>query len=96
MSADISFLFRKTSINVLSRLVDGGKRFRELEGSASPAAISQRVRELEKLGLIKRNVTLHPGEPALLYYELTDHGRQFLEMYNNIVILIQQRQKLIM
>lgn len=61
---------------IVVTLLDGPHYFRDL-GAAVPEMsdrlLSQRLRELEREGLVERSV--HDGPPARVSYALTDTGR---------------------
>ena len=66
----------KWTLLILHNLMDGQKRFGELQratGGASPKVLTARLRELEELGLVTR--TVHPEIPPRVEYALTDAGR---------------------
>lgn len=68
----------KWTLPIIRDLVDGPRRFGELQrslGGASPKVISARLRELERLGLVTR--TVYPEVPPRVEYALTPHGRSF-------------------
>jgi len=61
---------------IVRELVFGPKRFRQLRGglrTVSPNVLSQRLRELERAGVVRREVLDPPASVAV--YELTDRGR---------------------
>lgn len=66
----------KWTLLILHNLMDGPKRFGELQriiGGASPKVLTARLRELEQLGLVTR--TAYPEIPPRVEYELTEQGR---------------------
>ena len=66
----------KWTLVVLHYLMDGAKRFSDLERripAASPKMLTMRLRELEGLGLLTR--TIHAEVPPRVEYELTANGR---------------------
>lgn len=68
----------KWTLQIIRDLIDGPRRFSELERSlrgASPKVISARLRELERLGLVSR--AAYPEVPPRVVYSLTAHGRSF-------------------
>lgn len=68
----------KWTLQIIRDLIDGPRRFSELERSlrgASPKVISARLRQLEQLGLVSR--TAYPEVPPRVVYALTPHGRSF-------------------
>ncbi|MBI2324141.1 MAG: helix-turn-helix transcriptional regulator [Chloroflexi bacterium] len=68
----------KWTLSIIRDLVEGPRRFSELERSlhgASPKVISARLRELERLGMVSR--TVYPEVPPRVVYALTSQGRSF-------------------
>jgi DNA-binding HxlR family transcriptional regulator len=66
----------KWALVVLHYLMDGGKRFSDLQRhipAASPKMLTMRLRELEHLGLLTR--TIHAEVPPRVEYQLTAKGR---------------------
>jgi len=66
----------KWTLVVLHQLMDGPRRFSELQRlipAASPKMLTVRLRDLEQLGLLTR--TFHPEMPPRVEYELTPQGR---------------------
>jgi len=66
----------KWTLVILHNLMDGQKRFGEIQratGGASPKVLTERLRELEQLGLVTR--TVHPEIPPRVEYALTEAGR---------------------
>ena len=66
----------KWTLLILHNLMDGQKRFGQLQratGGASPKVLTARLRELEELGLVTR--TVHSEIPPRVEYALTDAGR---------------------
>jgi DNA-binding HxlR family transcriptional regulator len=57
-------------------LLNGPQRFGELESSLpiSGKLLSERLKELEKWGIVKRHV--YPEVPVRVVYELTERGKQ--------------------
>jgi DNA-binding HxlR family transcriptional regulator len=66
----------KWTLVVLHNLMDGPKRFSDLQRdipTASPKMLTARLRDLEQLGLLTR--TIHAEFPPRVEYELTVQGR---------------------
>lgn len=66
----------KWTLVVLHYLMDGPKRFSDLERhipAASPKMLTVRLRDLEQLGLLTR--TVHAEMPPRVEYQLTAQGR---------------------
>lgn len=73
-TADI--IEHKWATLIVRDLLGGKRRFSELERSLapiSPKVLSERLRELERHGLVRRQV--YPTVPPSTDYELTDLGR---------------------
>lgn len=69
---------------ILYQLLDGPQRFNEIE-SALPVSgrlLSERLKELEKEGLVERRV--YSEVPVRVEYSLTDKGRALEEAIRNI------------
>ncbi len=72
----LSIVGAKWTLVILHDLMDGPKRFGELERlipSASAKMLTERLRQLERHGLITR--TVFPQVPARVVYALTETGR---------------------
>lgn len=72
--------------NVLWHLRAGPRRFSELRLDIPPVSakvLSQRLRELEERGLIRRTVL--PTKPPSVEYELTTFGAELIPALNAIV-----------
>ncbi|HHW37016.1 MAG TPA: helix-turn-helix transcriptional regulator [Bacillales bacterium] len=61
---------------IISQLLVGPQRFGEMESSLpiSGKLLSERLKELEKWGVVTRNV--YPEIPVRIEYELTERGRE--------------------
>ncbi len=71
----LGVLGAKWSLVILHDLIEGPKRFGELQRlipAASPKMLTERLRELEAHGLLTR--TVHPEIPPRVEYALTDTG----------------------
>ena len=69
----------KWTMLVTYRLGDGAMRFSDLKRCAAPISskmLTQTVRELERFGMVSREVL--PTMPPSVEYQLTDLGRGFL------------------
>ena len=65
----------KWTILIVHNLLGGAKRFGELRsalGGVSSKMLAQRLRELERDGIVKRH--LYPEVPLRVEYELTEKG----------------------
>lgn len=72
----LSLVGAKWTLVVLHQLMDGPRRFSELQRlipAASPKMLTLRLRELEQLGLLTR--TIHAEMPPRVEYQLTKQGR---------------------
>jgi DNA-binding HxlR family transcriptional regulator len=72
----LSVVGAKWTLIVLHNLMDGPKRFSDLQRqipAASPKMLTVRLRELEQLGLLAR--TTHAVMPPRVEYQLTAQGR---------------------
>jgi DNA-binding HxlR family transcriptional regulator len=60
---------------IIHQLLDGPKRFNELESELkiSGKVLSEKLKEMEKLKIIKR--TVYPTTPVKIEYTLTDKGK---------------------
>jgi len=75
----------KWTLVVLHYLMDGAKRFSDLERripAASPKMLTMRLRELEGLGLLTR--TIHAEVPPRVEYELTANGRSLRPIISSL------------
>ena len=69
-------LGKRWSTQIVLALLDGKTRFSELKEAVAPISdtlLSERLKELEADGIIRRDVT--PSTPVLIEYRLTDQGR---------------------
>ena len=72
----LSLIGPKWTLLIIQVLLDGPRRFTEIERAledANPKMVSARLRELVTAGLISR--TYHPEVPPRVEYALTDRGR---------------------
>jgi DNA-binding HxlR family transcriptional regulator len=72
----LSVVGAKWTLVVLHYLMDGPKRFSDLQRhipTASPKMLTVRLRDLEQLGLLTR--TIHAEVPPRVEYQLTAQGR---------------------
>ena len=60
---------------IIHQLLDGPKRFNELESDLkiSGKVLSEKLKEMEKLKIVKR--TVYPTTPVKIEYTLTDKGK---------------------
>jgi DNA-binding HxlR family transcriptional regulator len=69
-------LGKRWSTQIVLALLDGKARFSELRDAVAPISdtlLSERLKELEADGIIRRDVT--PSTPVLIEYHLTEQGR---------------------
>jgi DNA-binding HxlR family transcriptional regulator len=68
-------LGRRGTFLIVRDLLEGQKRFSELQRSTSlpPRTLSMRLKELEQAGLVTR--TQYPEVPPRVEYNLTEHGK---------------------
>lgn len=70
---------------IIYRLLNGGpSRFKEIEASLpiSGRVLSERLKELEQTGIVKRDV--YPETPVRIEYSLTDKGRALKPILDDI------------
>ncbi|WP_066327351.1 winged helix-turn-helix transcriptional regulator [Anoxybacteroides amylolyticum] len=60
---------------IVSQLLEGKRRFSEIEASLpiSGKLLSERLKELEEAGIVERNV--YPETPVRIEYVLTEKGK---------------------
>jgi DNA-binding HxlR family transcriptional regulator len=71
----IDFLSGKWKLPILSSLIEGKKRFKEIERNMpgiSPRMLSKELRDLEMNKMITR--TVYSTIPATVEYEITEYG----------------------
>jgi len=76
----------KWTVLILHELCEGTKRFGELQLALvgiSPKTLSQRLKELEKAGIVKK--TVYPVVPLRVEYALTEKGKSLREIINKMV-----------
>jgi len=72
-----SLLERRWQLSILYAALTGALRFNEFAEAVagiSPRMLSERLRDLEAAGLVKRTVL--PTSPPTVEYRLTERGRQ--------------------
>lgn len=70
---------------IIKTLMCGKKRFSDIAETIpnmSARMLTERFKELEKAGIVKRNV--YPEIPVRIEYELTQKGRELQEVMNEI------------
>lgn len=71
----------KWKLRIIVALIDGNKRFNELQRliqGISAKVLSAELKDLELNGFVKRNV--HTGSPVVVEYELTDYSMTLSEV----------------
>ena len=79
--------------SILWHLQDGPVRFNDLArqvGGASKKMVTQRLREMEELGLLKRKVL--STRPIAVAYEITDFGRSSLKVLEQLKDWAEQNE----
>jgi DNA-binding HxlR family transcriptional regulator len=79
--------------SILWHLKDGPVRFNDLArqlGGASKKMVTQRLREMEEAGLVKREVV--SDRPIAVTYELTDFGRSALAFLETLKDWVEKNQ----
>ena len=74
----------KWTLLIIRDLLDGPRRFGELENSLegiSPRTLALRLKELEHDGVLKRDCSLGPAHPV---YRLTDRGRSLQHIIDQL------------
>jgi DNA-binding HxlR family transcriptional regulator len=69
-------LGKRWSTLIVSAMLDGKTRFSDIRDAVAPISdtlLSERLKQLEADGIIRREVT--PTTPVLIEYHLTDEGR---------------------
>ncbi len=72
----VNLIGSKWTLLILRDLFDGTKRFGELRASLagiSPKTLTEKLRELEKSGLVERKI--YPEVPPRVEYSLTKRGQ---------------------
>ncbi|BAJ01646.1 winged helix-turn-helix transcriptional regulator [Shewanella violacea] len=83
----------KWKASILWHVKDGPVRFNELSrmlGGASKKMVDQRLKELEKQGLVTREVIC--TRPIAVTYEITDFGRTALEILEKLKDWTEENQ----
>ena len=72
----MDILAKKWTVLIIFKLLDGPKRFTEIESllPISGRLLSERLKELEINGLVERHV--YPETPVRIEYELTTAGKE--------------------
>lgn len=69
---------------VIRYLLEGPKRFNELQRltSLSSKTLSNTLKELENLGIVKRNIV--NTRPLIMTYELTEKGKELKRVFDEL------------
>lgn len=99
----VDIVFSRWTTPILWTLNEFGRqRFTELErliGTITPKVLAQRLRQLERDGLVER--TYHPEVPPRVEYQISDLGRSLAPLFatlaqwteNNLATVEQARRK---
>jgi DNA-binding HxlR family transcriptional regulator len=85
VEATLSVVGAKWKVIILWRLVNGTKRFNELQHSMpqiTTKMLTQQLRDLENDGLIIR--TVYPQVPPKVEYSLSDYGKTFIPVMESM------------
>lgn len=87
ISPVVDLVFSRWTTPILWLLNEFGRqRFVELErliGTITPKVLTQRLRQLERDGLVQR--TYHPEVPPRVEYEITELGRSLAPLFAHLV-----------
>ncbi|MEN3028439.1 MAG: helix-turn-helix domain-containing protein [Aquificaceae bacterium] len=78
----IQILSGKWKLYILKNLMEGKKRFSQLQKSIpgiTQRMLSKQLRELEACGLVRR--TIYPVVPPMVEYELTEIGKRLESIF---------------
>ena len=81
----VEVIGNKWNLIIIFILMDGSKRFTEIQkvlGGINPKTITKHLRILEKYKLVTR--TVYAEVPPRVEYALTDQGKAFLPIYEDI------------
>ncbi|MFQ5575293.1 MAG: winged helix-turn-helix transcriptional regulator, partial [Terriglobia bacterium] len=81
----LELLGKRWTALIIRDLIDGTKRFGELQtslGSVSPRMLSLRLGELEEWGIVRRRI--FPEVPPRVEYTLTPKGRDLKEIIDSM------------
>lgn len=80
----ISILSKRWTALVIHQLLRGKQRFNEIQSAIgiSGKVLSDRLKEMEKKGLVKREVI--PDTPVIIEYSLTEKGRSMEPILTSI------------
>ncbi|WP_062108203.1 winged helix-turn-helix transcriptional regulator [Bacillus niameyensis] len=71
---------------IINQLLNGPQRFCTIESSMpiSARVLSERLKDLEREGIVKRNV--YPETPVRIEYSLTEKGKELLPLMKEMQI----------
>ncbi|WP_172253578.1 winged helix-turn-helix transcriptional regulator [Saccharibacillus deserti] len=81
----IGLLSKRWTTLIVYRLLDGPRRFVDIENSLSNLSgkvLSERLKELEEAGVVLR--TVYPEKPVRIEYSLTEMGRDLAPLMDDI------------
>ncbi|MDT7862537.1 MAG: helix-turn-helix domain-containing protein [Saccharolobus sp.] len=80
----ISVIGSEPKLLVIRYLLEGPKRFNELQRltSLSSKTLSNTLKELENLGIVKRNIV--NTRPLIMTYELTEKGKELKRVFDEL------------
>lgn len=81
----VELLSKRWTTFIVYKLLDGPKRFVEIENSLtnlSGKVLSERLKELEEEGIIQR--TVYPEKPVRIEYALTEKGKALAPLFGQI------------
>ncbi|BDC00091.1 winged helix-turn-helix transcriptional regulator [Saccharolobus caldissimus] len=80
----ISVIGSEPKLLVIRYLLEGPKRFNELQRltSLSSKTLSNTLKELENLGIVKRNIV--NTRPLIIIYELTEKGKELKRVFDEL------------
>jgi len=83
---------RRGTFEILSRLEKNPMRFSEIYSvfKGSPATLSSRLRQLEMLKAIHRDIQVEPGKAITVSYVITEKGKKALAAYRNFVDIVSE------
>lgn len=93
----LNVLSGKWKLHIMGALLDGKKRFTEIENSIpkiNPRMLSKELKELEVNGIVSR--TVHNTIPVAVEYELTKSGYSIGDVLDVMVEWGLQHRKLVM
>lgn len=82
----MELLSKRWTALIVFQLLQGPQRFARIEGSLpnlSGKVLSERLKELEAEGIIKRDV--FPETPVRIEYKLTEKGKALAPLFDNIL-----------